>query len=116
MVKPVPETEMAEILRFEFPVFVRVINCDVEVPTCTSPKPRFELLVESTAVAGPGVVLSPDDGADAFPVDVFPVGALPADWRVAAHPIVPSVTISATARRSALVQDCRPRILLTCSR
>ena len=64
-----PDAEMAEILRAEFPVFVRVISCAVDVPTCTFPKVRFELLAASTGPAIGGVVLPPDDVADAVPAD-----------------------------------------------
>jgi len=90
VVNPDPDAEMAEMLRAEFPVFVRVISCAVDVPTCTFPKLRFELLAASTAPAIAGVVLPPDDVVD----------AVPADCRVDPQPIVPSVAIKVIARMS----------------
>jgi hypothetical protein len=90
VVNPDPDAEMAEMLRAEFPVFVRVISCAVEVPTCTFPKVRLELLAATTAPAVGGVVLPPDDVAD----------AVPADCRVDPQPIVPNVAIKAIARMS----------------
>src|ERR1700692_4643498 len=91
VLNPDPEAEMTEILRFEFPVFVRVINCAVDVPTCTFPKLRLELLVDRMAPAVGDVVLPPDAGA----VDV-----LPADCRVDPQLIVPSIVIKAIAKMS----------------
>jgi hypothetical protein len=87
-VNPYPEAKTVEMLRFELPVFVSVIGCVVDVPTCTSPKLRLELLAESSAAAVGGVALAPEDAVD----------GLPADCLVDPQPIVPSIAINANAK------------------
>lgn len=88
VVNPYPEAETVEMRRFELPVFVRVIGCVVDVPTCTSPKLRLELLAESSAAAGGGVVLVPEEGVD----------GLPADCLADPQPIVPSIATNANPK------------------
>jgi len=79
---------MVEMLRFELPVFVSVVGCVVDVPICTSPKLRLELLAESSATAVGGIVLAPEDVVVGLPVDCL----------VDPQPIVPSIAINTTAK------------------
>jgi len=49
-VKPAPEADTPDMLRFPVPVFVRATGKDDGVPTLTLPKARFEVLGESCGV------------------------------------------------------------------
>jgi hypothetical protein len=93
VLNPDPEAEIAEMLRFELPVFVRVINCAVDEPTSTFPKLRLEVLTESTAPAVGGVVLPLEEEAV---VDVLPAGFCVNP----AQPTVPSVASKVIAKTS----------------
>lgn len=87
-VNPYPEAETLEMLTLELLAFVSVIGCVVDVPTCTSPKLRLELLAERSAATVGGVVLAPEDAGD----------GLPADCLVDPQPTVPSVAVNANAK------------------
>jgi hypothetical protein len=56
-VNPEPDAEIPVMFRFALPVFVRVISCEVGVPTFTSPKLTLAVLAESIASGVWGVVL-----------------------------------------------------------
>jgi len=98
VVNPEPDVEMAEMMRFELLLFVRVISCEVDVPTCTFPKFRLEALVESMAAAAVGDVVLPFDPL------VVPFGAVATGLSVVLPPFAVAVPLGAVVAEVSIVR------------